>query len=371
MKERRKRLALGKIIALVVSASAAVIGAALLAGLAGPTAAEATPSGAGDKAKGEYLVRLVGCTGCHGRNFAGQRPGGPTSGPATAPYGTTITLPGGAGTVPVANITPDPETGIGAWSDQDIIRAIQDGVRPDGRILHTSMPYGTYHAIPDDEMEHIVAFLRSIDPVKNKPPARQLQTEPREPSFAASSPRFSPGEGPRRGELLVTLARCTGCHTPRLPDGSVDRSKFLAGNVLRPPGQDPEPVANITPDPETGIGDWSVEQITRALKTKLRPNGKEIKGAMADQIKNRFQYLSDTDARSIALYLKSIPPVEYRAEEALQPAGSTPAPSSVPAPLTLPRTGDRTSSSALLLVALGALLAGAGWLTRRHLQRSQ
>ncbi|MBI2886821.1 MAG: c-type cytochrome [Chloroflexi bacterium] len=325
-------------------------GLAFLAEAAPPRQATAAPLAVGDPAKGGYLARLGGCAGCHGQNYAGQR----ADGTAGAPFGITLTAPGGGGTAPASNITPDAETGIGRWSDAELVRAIRDGIRPDGKVLYPGMPYARWHTIADDDMEHLVAFLRSNPAVQNKPPARQLQVEPAQPRFSAPSPKSSPGESAGRGEILITVANCANCHTPRTAEGTLDPSKYLAGNILGT-GATAQAAANITPDRATGIGDWTVEQIATAIKLGRRPNGTALSGAMATQINNRFQFLSDTDARAVALYLKSIPAVQNRPAALL------------PAPAAMPRTGDDAPVLPMAGAAgLGALALGLGWLGRRR-----
>ena len=351
-------------------AALAAMALALVFGTTAPERATAAPVAQGDKEKGAYLARLGGCVGCHGQNFAGQR----ADGTPGAPFGIALAN----GTVPSRNISPDSETGIGRWSDQDLMRSIRDGIRPDGSVLSPIMPYNRYHAIPDDEMLHLIAFLRSNPPVNNVPPARRLQQEPARPQFAAPSPQSSPGEGAARGQLLVSVANCANCHTPRLPSGQLDTAKNLAGNILPPrsqlnPGSDPEVVANITPDVDTGIGDWSADQIARALTTGRRPNNTEVKGAMANIVRTTYRLLSDSDARSISLHLKSIPAVNYRAEMAVTaaPAPAAATPAAPAAPAALPRTGDIGAPTlAMLLAGFGMLLAGSAVTLRRRRQRA-
>ncbi len=342
----------GKFLPPVLAVAAVALGLLTLAALTAPPQVTAAPPGAGDPAKGNYLARLANCAGCHGQNLAGQR----ADGAAGAPFGITLNAPGGGGTVPASNITPDLETGIGRWTDAQLISAIRDGVRPDSKFLSSVMPFATWHAIANDDMEHLVAFLRSNPAVSNKPPARQLREEPVAARFAAPSPTFSPGESAGRGDMLVTVARCANCHTPRNPDGSFDVTKGLAGNILGT-GPNPDVASNITADRDTGIGAWTVDQIAAAIKLGQRPNGTALGGAMATQIRNRFQFLSDTDARSVALYLKSIPAVQNR------PAAALPAP-----PAALPRTGEGpvTPMAVVLAASVGCLALGLGWVVRRR-----
>ena len=140
------------------------------------------------------------------------------------------------------NITPDPETGIGDWTDDEIARAIREGVRKDGSALFPIMPYMDFAHMDDEDLESIVVYLRTIPPVKNTVPARQLpgplefivKTIPKPittpvPSHPASTPA-------ERGKYLVTLAGCAGCHTIH-DRGRADSGHEFGGgqNVRRSP----------------------------------------------------------------------------------------------------------------------------------------
>lgn len=254
-----------------------------------PTAEEAMPDAV---ANGEYIVTLTGGCGCHFNRELGALAGGND-------------FDGPFGVVYARNITPDPETGIGNWSPEEIVAALRTGARPDSTQLHPIMPYHAFSALSDQEAMNVAAYLLAQEPVANEVPARELANEP-EPFTPDPAPPAEPPTDPvARGEELVTIARCSGCHTPSNEDGSPNMEMFLAGAPYR----DDEVAANITPDEETGIGNWSEEEIAHFLQTAERPDGSLLEGTMEQQIDRRFSELTDEDAAAIAAFLKSIPAV--------------------------------------------------------------
>lgn len=246
-----------------------------------------------DVAAGQYIAVLTGGCGCHFNRDEGALAGGNR-------------FEGPFGVVFAANITPDEETGIGGWSAEEIADALRLGVRPDGTQLHPIMPYRAFSVLSDQEALNVAAYLLSLDPVANEVPARELATEPAAFTPAAEPPAEPPTDPVARGEVLVTIARCGGCHTPLNEDGSPNMDLFLAGALV--PNTD-EFAPNITPDEATGIGRWTEEEIAHFLQTGMYPDGSLTTGAMAQQIERRFSQLTDEDALAIGAYLKSLPPI--------------------------------------------------------------
>ncbi|HRW10026.1 MAG TPA: c-type cytochrome, partial [Caldilineaceae bacterium] len=246
-------------------------------------------------AMGGYLVTLSGGCGCHMNRDLGALAGG-----------NEFETP--AGVVYAANITPDEATGIGSWTAEDIALALQTGAEPDGEQLHPVMPYMRFSALSDQEALAIGDYLLSLDPVANEVPEGELSEEPAAYTPANEPPAEAPTDPVARGEQLVTVTNCGGCHTPKNEDGSAMADMLLAGAPLRE-----EFAHNITPDEATGIGSWSEEEIATFLQTGTFPDGSQVEGAMAQQIERRFSTLTDADAAAIAAYLKSIPAVENAA----------------------------------------------------------
>ncbi|MEZ4618504.1 MAG: c-type cytochrome [Caldilineaceae bacterium] len=246
-------------------------------------------------AMGGYIVTLTGGCGCHMNRDLGALAGG-----------NQFDLPTGTAYAP--NITPDEETGIGSWTAEDIAMALHTGAEPDGEQLHPVMPYMRFSALSDEEALAVGAYLLSLDPVSNVVTETVLSEEPAAYTPAVEPPATVPTDPVARGEELVTITNCGGCHTPKNEDGSAMEGMLLAGAPLRD-----EFAHNITPDEATGIGSWSEEEIASFLQTGVEPSGETIEGAMGQQITRRFSTLTDTDAAAIAAYLKSIPAVENAA----------------------------------------------------------
>jgi mono/diheme cytochrome c family protein len=268
-------------------------------------AAAATPEDA--TSRGAYLVHAGGCISCHtvpgGASFAGGRA-------LATPFGIFYS----------PNITPDPQTGIGRWSNADFLRALREGVRPDGANYFPVFPYPSFTKITDEDALAIKAYLFSLPPVQ-RPNRRHDVSFPFSWRFLQNAWKllfFEPGplrpdprqtEAYNRGAYLVTaLAHCGECHTPRNFLGGLDRDRGLSGT---PDGPDNRPVPNITPDPATGIGEWDKSDLAELLKTGSAPDGSEVKGAMREAIEDGLKYLSPADLDAIAEYVLSQKPVVH------------------------------------------------------------
>jgi mono/diheme cytochrome c family protein len=255
--------------------------------------------------RGEYLVRAGGCFTCHtasgGMPLAGGRP-------LATPFGTFYS----------PNITPDRETGIGAWRDADFLRALREGIRPDGANYFPVFPYPSFTGITDEDALAIKAFLFSRAPVhrSNQPhdisfpfSLRFLQSGWKFLYFREGPFHRSPqwDEATNRGAYLVTsLGHCGECHTPRNVFGAVRRHLWLSGTFDGPDG---ELVPNLTPDARTGIGDWDQTDIVELLKTGATPDQAKVTGSMHDVVADGTKYLTDADRAAIASYLHAQRPI--------------------------------------------------------------
>jgi mono/diheme cytochrome c family protein len=261
-------------------------------------------------ARGQYIFALAGGCGCHTAEGGPVNAGGR---PLKTPYGTFY------GT----NITPDPTSGIGQWTDRQIIDSLRLGVRPDGSVLSPVMPYPAFNGMSDEDVTALVAYLRSLPPV-----ARANQPHELAMPFASLAMRawrwlfFSPGAAPaqaptvgmERGRYIGEhVAHCQECHTPRTRTGTLDQSLYLAGNQS---GIDGEVTPNITPDAKTGIGEWSEDEIVSLLQTGFRPNFDNVQGLMALVIEGvregGYKDMIKEDALAVAHYLKGVPPIVHR-----------------------------------------------------------
>ena len=257
--------------------------------------------------RGEYLLRAGGCVSCHtaagGLKLAGGRA-------LATPFGTFYS----------PNITPDPETGIGRWTDAQFLRALREGVRPDGANYFPVFPYPSFTGITDSDALAIKAYLFSVPAVRqdNRPHDvifpfswRVLQTGWKLLFFTPGPFQPAPERSAayNRGAYLVTaLAHCGECHTPRNFLGALRSGQWLAGT---PDGPDGQLVPNITPDPGTGIGRWQKEDVVELLKTGTTPEQSKVKGAMKETIEDGLKYLSDGDLEAIADYLFARPSIVH------------------------------------------------------------
>lgn len=265
-------------------------------------------------ARGKYVFGAAAGCGCHTvpkqpLNAGGRKYDGPF------------------GTVYASNITPDPATGIGKWTDEQIITATRLGRRPNGERLIPVHPYTVFNGMTEPDLKDLVAYLRSVPPVNRATPAKKISVPLFESvflpawlaTFAAveTSPKSAATSGVARGEYLTrAVAHCGECHTPRTMTMAVDNTRFLAGNQK---GKGPEgsAVPNITPDRETGLGSWTEEQITDYLETGNKPDGDVSGGLMMEVIQGSsagYKDLTKADRQAIAKYLKSIPAVKNRIE---------------------------------------------------------
>ncbi len=265
-------------------------------------------------ARGKYVFAAAAGCGCHTE-------------PGKAEPGQTLNAGGRRydgpfGTVYSSNITPDKETGIGGWTDEEIITAIRLGRRPTGERLIPVHPYPVFNGMAETDLRGLVAYLRSVPPVKRPKQAKKITVPLFESVFlpawlAAFAPRempppVAPTSGPARGEYLVrAVGHCGECHTPRGMTNATDNSRFLSGT---PKGPDGDPVANITPDKDTGLT-WSVEEIAEYLGTGNKPDGDVAGGLMGEVIQGSsagYRDLTKEDRLAIARYLKTIPPVRNK-----------------------------------------------------------
>jgi len=264
------------------------------------------PQGASISAsRGEAIVRDVAvCGGCHGAEE--KNPDGALSGGREF-HNWRI------GTVRASNLTPDAETGLGSWSEAEIVRAIRNGQRKDGRLLAPVMPYEWFHEMADEDAFAVARYLQTLPPVHNEVRqspnlifkfGRMVLLRPR-PALAASAPPR--GATAEYGSYLARhVGLCGECHTPttgllQKPDAT----RLFAG-VASPPKSFPAKPSNLTPDRDTGIGGWSEEDFVRTMRTGRNPSGRSLHPFMPwPQLKR----MSDDDLRAIYRYLRTVPPV--------------------------------------------------------------
>jgi mono/diheme cytochrome c family protein len=260
-------------------------------------------------AKGQYIFAVAGGCACH-------------TVPKETPHAGARAFPIPLGTVYSTNITQDKETGLGAWTDQQIIDAIIKGIRRDGSQILPVMPYEKYSGMAQEDLKALVAYLRTLKPVKKLTPelktkapfVRNLGTFVYLKLFGrfSSAPPQAPKAGVERGRYLVNhVALCGDCHTPRNVLGVPRQALYMAGagKDIGPLG---EAVPNITPDKDTGIGSWKREDIAEVLLSGTKPDLDNVQGLMYEVVQGTphgYKDMKKEDALAIADYLQTIPAI--------------------------------------------------------------
>ena len=262
-----------------------------------------------DLERGKYLADLTGCATCH----TAVGPRGPDMEHA---FAGGFEVPEKFGTWRSPNITPDPKTGIGKWSDAEIARAIREGVRPDGRQLYPIMPYLLYNRMTDADVNALVAFLRSLPPVERVIEPNKLQLPQIPAPKAANLP--DPSDDPvKHGAYLTSLMICSHCHaTPDEHGAPTPGKEFAGGLEFRIPflGTGSLYAPNLTADADTGIGKWTPEQIGQVIKTMTRPDGRMIRGPMLF-LQTGWYRITDGDLAAVSAYIHQLPAVANKVPE--------------------------------------------------------
>ena len=263
-------------------------------------AASAAASAESRLERGRYLMQsIVACGNCH----TPQGPNGPLPG---------MELAGGLAfeekvfTAYASNITPDRQTGIGKWTDVQIIAAIREGRRPDGSIIGPPMPIGLYRGLSDVDVRAIVAYLRATKPVRNKV-AKSEYRIPLPPSYGPPVGKVaavSPADKIAYGRYLAGPAgHCVECHSPPGPQGAPDLANKLGAGGFSFTGPWGVSVStNITP---TGLAKYSDADLKRVITTGVRADGSRLKPPMGTSYYAKM-HAADLDA--LIAYLRSLPP---------------------------------------------------------------
>jgi len=290
-----------------VLSTAALAAAVVVIALSGPASPAAAQGGAGNdaaalRARGQYLVTsIAGCGNCH----TPKGPQGELPGMALAGGFVIDEAPFRAVT---PNITPDPETGIGRWTDAQIATAIREGKRPDGTLIGPPMPFEFYRHISDRDVRAIVAYLRTVPPVRNRV-EKSVYRMPLPPSWGppvANVP--GPADNPvARGAYLAgPMGHCLECHTPRKPNGELDMTRVGQGGQEFGSPNGRVVSRNITPNRAEGIGGWTDAQIVRAVTQGISSDGRRLSPPMG------FPYyarMTPADLADLVAYLRSLKPL--------------------------------------------------------------
>lgn len=251
--------------------------------------------------RGEYLATAGDCVACH-------------SAPGGKPFAGNYVLNTPIGKIRTPNLTPDPETGLGNWSEDDFYRALHEGITKDGSYLYPAFPFAWYTKVTRDDAKAIFAYLRSLEPVN----------EPRKPSeipfpfnirtalitwrtafFTAGEFQPDPNasaEVNRGGYLVEGLGHCGMCHNANKIVGNSGLAGKLGGGVI-----DGWYAPNITPEGHQGIGGWSDEQVVTYLKTGTAPGNQPgvAAGPMRQTIEESLSRMTDPDLSAIVAYLRT------------------------------------------------------------------
>jgi mono/diheme cytochrome c family protein len=294
---------------MIVRHFAAVLGASFII-LFGAASSHAQPANDEVVARGQYIFSLAGGCACH-------------SPPKGTPHAGGREFPLPLAKLYSTNITSDKETGLGNWTDQQIRDAMVKGVRPNGERLLPVMPYEAYSGMAEEDLKALIAYVRTLKPVrKETPPLRTWAPFYRRiGSFfwtqfvGTTSPSVPkpPQGGVERGRYLVEhVSLCIDCHTPRNSMGIPQPSLYLAGTKKKPPLN--VEIPNITPDKETGTGEWSRDSIVDLLLTGTKPDLDNVQGLMAEVIEAGYKNMKREDAQAIADYLKTVRPVKNKTD---------------------------------------------------------
>jgi len=250
--------------------------------------------------RGTYLMQSISaCGNCH----TPQGPDGPIPGMELAGMADFFEVP--EFKIHTPNITPDPETGIGNWTDEQIIAAIREGRRPDGSIIGPFMPIGLYRNLSDNDVKAIVAYLRQVPAVRHEVP-RSTFNIPLPPSYGppvANVPDVPRDDPVTYGRYLAgPVGHCIECHTPMTETGPDFANQLGAGGVVFPGPWGNSVSANITP---TELAEHTDDEIKTMITTGTRPDGSKMLPPMPYAY---YANIADEDLDAIVAYLRSLPP---------------------------------------------------------------
>lgn len=269
--------------------------------------------------RGRYIATtLSGCTtGCHApRRLSAE---GASLAPGAEGSGQVMPIPGLPGRVVASNLTPDMQTGAGSWTDDQLARAIREGIGHDGRALFPFMPYGNFRSMSDEDLASVIVYLRSLPPVRNPLPATEIifpvkylmRSAPQPMTEAVAAP--DPSDRVKYGQYLVTLGSCRDCHTPA-DKGEAISGMELAGGFQLEEGELRAVSANLTPD-ASGISYYDEALFIQAMRTGY-VKARKLSPLMPVDV---YHNLTDDDLKAMFAYLRSLKPVHHRVDNSLPP----------------------------------------------------
>jgi mono/diheme cytochrome c family protein len=266
--------------------------------------------------RGRYLFAgLTGCAACHSEHDLTQH-GIPIL-PGAEGAGEVMPFDGLPGLIVAPNITPDPQTGAGNWTDDQIARAIREGIGHDGRALFPMMPYDVFKKMSDEDLASIVVYIRSLPPVHRElqkteiifPVKYLIRAAPQPVTGPVPSP--DPADRLKYGEYLVNMGGCSFCHSPQVRGQVVSGMRFAGGNLMKG-GWGQAATANLTPD-SSGIGYYDEALFLQAMRTGY------VKARKLSSIMpfGEYKNLKDDDLKMMFAYLRTVKPVKHRVDNSL------------------------------------------------------
>ena len=279
--------------------------------------------------RGEYIANHVAvCIDCHSTRDFSRFSGPPqkgTEGKGGDKFDHSLGFPG---TFYARNITPDKETGIGSWTDGEIYRAITRGVSKNGDPLFPVMPYKSYSQMTTEDAYAVIAYIRTLAPVKHKVPRSDpdfpmsliMRTMPSNDIPVLE--RADLNNPVSRGKYLLTIAACNDCHTPQEKGAPAERMRLAGGMEFPTPDGGTLRSANITPDKETGIGKWTEEGFVQRFKIHENPATVAPGGPNTIMPWSMYAGMEEEDLRAIYKYLMSVKPIKNKMERFTPPVKS-------------------------------------------------
>jgi hypothetical protein len=269
--------------------------------------------------RGQYLANGVsGCVYCHTehdfRKADEPLPASRRGGGYVLPY---LGLPG---RMVANNLSSDSQTGAGSWTDDQLARAIREGIGHDGRALFPIMPYPRFHSMSDEDVASIVVYLRSLPPVHHELPSTEIvfpvkyliRNAPMPLSGMVVSP--DPANRLAYGKYLTTIGGCEDCHTPERKGQAIPGMDFSGGFLLQVPGEPAAAAANLTTD-ASGIGYYDEALFLEAMRTGS-VRGRKLSPLMPFAV---YRNMSDDDLKAIFAYLRTAKAVHHRVDNTLPP----------------------------------------------------
>jgi mono/diheme cytochrome c family protein len=254
--------------------------------------------------RGDYLVNsLLTCGNCHS-------PKGPPAAVAGKDFSGGLSWDEPPFKVTAPNITQDKETGIGSWTDAQIKTALRKGLKPNGTPVAMVMPSGFYEIMTDRDLDSVVAYLRTLKPVKNQVPDpvyKMPQGHPVPPGADKPFKEADLTDTVKKGFYLATIAHCMECHTPFGQRGRDFQNRLGAGGAEFPGPWGKSVSRNITSSKEKGLGNWTDAEIKRAITQGISKDGSKLKPPMGFPL---YAKMTPEDLDAVVAFLRTVPAKE-------------------------------------------------------------